>query len=57
MLIDAKRRFAKRTAKWLLGQRLKKEEVKERLTSVFSNDHIQAIGEEARKLKGLPPRQ
>lgn len=54
MLIDATKRFAKRTAKFLVeGSRkgqLTKQDVANRLT-LFTDEHAQRIGEEAKRIK------
>ena len=50
MLIEARDRFAERTAIWLRNSRMTKEQVVERL-KLFSDDHISLVGEKAKMLK------
>lgn len=54
MLIDATKRFANRTAKFLVeGSRkgqLTKQDVANRLT-LFTDEHTKKIGEEAKRIK------
>ena len=54
MLVDAADRFAKRTAKFLVGYSRKgwltKQEVAQRLT-LFDDEHTKKIGEHAKQIK------
>lgn len=50
MLVDAQRRFAARTADWIMKQKLPKEEVVSRI-SMFQQSHIKLIGEEATRIR------
>lgn len=50
MLVDAERRFAARTAAWIMKAKLPKEEVVVRI-SMFQQHHIKIIGEEATRIR------
>ena len=50
-LLDTQRRFAARTAEWILKARFQKEDVVVRI-SMFNKDHVKMIGEEALRIKG-----
>lgn len=50
MLVEAQRRFAARTAAWIMKAKLPKEEVVTRI-SMFEKAHIQMIGEEATRIR------
>ena len=50
MLVDAERRFAARTAEWIMKAKLPKEEVVTRI-SMFTQPHIKLIGEEATRIR------
>lgn len=59
MLVDARQRFAHRTARWILGSGLNRVEIATRLNIWASTDpeYINLINEEARKIKNSPPRK
>lgn len=59
MLIDARQRFAHRTARWILGSGLNRVEIATRLNIWSERDpeYITMINEEARKIKNSPPRK
>lgn len=51
MLIDAQRRFATRTAQWLLTSKLTKPEIAHRL-GLFNENHVNLIHEQVKRLRG-----
>ena len=53
-LVDAERRFAKRTAQWLMKSKMSRVEIAHRLT-LFPKDFVSMINEEATKLRGGTP--
>ena len=59
MLVDARQRFAHRTARWILGSGLNRVEIATRLNIWASTDpeYINLINEEVRKIKNSPPRK
>lgn len=54
IVIDARDRFARKSAAAFLGMRLSVEQAKERM-ALFSDEHASRIGAQARMLRGLPP--
>lgn len=56
MLIDATKRFATRTAKFLVDSsrkgQLTKQDIANRLT-LFTDEHTKKIGEEAKRIKSI----
>ena len=53
-LVDARERFAKRTAKWIMASGLPKRDIAARLTK-WPLDYVRMVNDAARKLKGKPP--
>lgn len=57
-MIDATRKFARRTAAWLIKSKMPTGVVADRL-SMFPEDHVKMVGEEASTIKGgkrrVPP--
>lgn len=51
MVIDATKKFARRTAQWMMSSGMPRKELEERL-KVFSEDHIKVIGEQVREIRG-----
>lgn len=58
MLVDARERFAERTARWILGSKLTRVDIASRLTiwATVDPDYIQMINEAARVIKNSPPK-
>lgn len=54
MIIDARKRFARRSAGWMLTSGLGREELAKRLRS-FTDEHVKLINQQAREIRGKPP--
>ncbi len=54
MLVDARERFADRTAKWIMASGLPKKDIAARLTK-WPLDYVNMVNNAARKLNGKPP--
>ena len=59
MLVDARERFADRTARWILGSGLNRVEIATRLNIWSDSDpeYIQMINEAARRIKTEGPKR
>lgn len=59
MLVDARERFADRTARWILGSGLNRVEIATRLNIWASSDpdYIQMINDAARRIKNEGPKR
>lgn len=51
MVIDATKKFARRTAQWLLTSGMNSKQIEERLRR-FDQDHIALIGEQGKEIRG-----